>query len=310
MTATRTVVFAYSEVGARCLKTLLAAGWQIALVVTHADSPHETQWFQSVRDVALAAKVPVITDDSLSIDELAARVRALAPQFIFSFYFRRMLSSAMLEAASRGAFNMHGSLLPKYRGRAPINWAILHGETQTGASLHRMTVKPDAGELMDQQAVPIGADDTALEVTERVAAAAIDVLSRSLPKLLDGSLKGRVMDLASGSYYSGRRPEDGEFFPHWPAKRIHDLVRAVAPPFPGAFVRLPTGVLKVFRTERLAISRPNAPVSLSRVQDTVQWTAYDGACLRIVSAEWAQTPLTADNFESLLHTDHVSFDAV
>lgn len=307
---TCTVVFAYSEVGARCLKTLIAANWQVALVVTHADDPNEQRWFQSVKEVAEQAGVPVVTDDSLSQDELTQHIQTLAPAFIFSFYFRRMLNSSILAAAHAGAFNMHGSLLPKYRGRAPINWAILHGETETGASLHRMTPRPDAGDLMDQQAVPIGPDDTAVEVAKRVADAAVSVLSRSLPKLLDGSLRGQPLDLSQGSYFTGRTPKDGEFFADWAAARIHNLVRAVAPPFPGAFVTLPGGILKVFKTERLGISRPNAPVSLSVVQDTVQWRAIDGFCLKIVHAEWANTALTVDNFETLLKSDCVVLNPV
>jgi methionyl-tRNA formyltransferase len=138
----------------------------------------------------------------------------------------------------RGALNMHGSLLPKYRGRAPIHWAIIHGESMTGASLHYMVEKPDAGELVDQEAVPISENDTALDVSIKVAAAAQEVLRRSLPQLIAGTAASRPLDLAAGSYFGRRRPEDGRI--HWgqSARVIHDLVRAVAPPFPGAFTEV------------------------------------------------------------------------
>ena len=86
---------------------------------------------------------------------MVARIRALAPQFFFSFYYRKMLGADLLGIPTRGALNMHGSLLPKYRGRVPVNWAVLHGERETGASLHYMEIKPDAGNLVAQTAVPI-----------------------------------------------------------------------------------------------------------------------------------------------------------
>src|SRR5207344_2818597 len=104
----------------------------------------------------------------------------------------------VLATARRGAFNVHGSLLPKYRGRAPVNWAVLKGERETGATLHEMVAKPDAGRIVGQQAVPIGADDTAGEVFAHVTDAAEALLRRELPRLLDGSATLTAQDLASG----------------------------------------------------------------------------------------------------------------
>src|SRR4029077_4380688 len=121
------------------------------------------------------------------------------PDFIFSFYYRHMLKPALLAAARRGAFNMHGSLLPKYRGRVPVNWAILKGETETGATLHEMVEKPDAGRIVDQQAVPILPDDLAVEVFRKVTDAAETVLRRSVAKLIDGTARLREQDLSQGS---------------------------------------------------------------------------------------------------------------
>jgi methionyl-tRNA formyltransferase len=159
-----------------------------------------------------------------------------------------MLSPAWLDMPKRGALNMHGSLLPKYRGRAPIHWAIIHGETATGASLHYMLEKPDAGALVDQQSVPILENDTALEVSMKVADAAQQVLARSLPKLIAGSAAARALDLAQGSYFGRRHPEDGRIDWRAGARRIHDLIRAVAPPFPGAFTEVNGVRLEVLET--------------------------------------------------------------
>jgi methionyl-tRNA formyltransferase len=234
----RAVVFAYSEVGVRCVRELLAFGVEIPLLFTHADDPGETQWFGSVRQLADAHGLRVETPDDPNTPKWIAEGRAAAPDFLFSFYYRYMLDRAWLSVPRRGALNMHGSLLPKYRGRAPVHWAILKGETVTGASLHYMVEKPDAGALVDQQPVPILENDTALEVSFKVAEAAAQVLRRSLPALRDGSAKALPLDLEMGSYFGRRTPEDGRIDWRRGAREVHDLVRAVAPPFPGAFTEV------------------------------------------------------------------------
>jgi methionyl-tRNA formyltransferase len=245
---TRAVVFAYSEVGVRCVRELLAQDMQIPLLFTHADDAGENRWFGSVHELAEAHRLRVETPDDPNTLEWIAEGRRARPDFVFSFYYRHMLNSAWLDMPKRGALNMHGSLLPKYRGRAPVHWAIIHGETATGASLHYMLEKPDAGALVDQQPVPILENDTALEVSMKVADAAQQVLARSLPKLIAGSAAARALDLAQGSYFGRRRPQDGRIDWHSSARQIHDLVRAVAPPFPGAFTVVNGMRLEVLET--------------------------------------------------------------
>ena len=181
------VVFAYHDVGARCLRVLERHGVDVRLVVTHPDDPGENLWFERVSDVADALRIPWIASENVDAPELVAQIRSLAPDFLFSFYYRRMLGPALLAIPGRGALNMHGSLLPRYRGRAPVNWAVLHGERETGATLHDMTAKPDAGGIVDQQAVPIGPDETAREVFDKVTGAAEVVLDRTLPALIAGT---------------------------------------------------------------------------------------------------------------------------
>ena len=176
-----TVVFAYSEVGARCLGALFEAGIGVRLVVTHEDDPNETRWFASVAEVARGAGCRAVTPAEPTDPALLAEIEAIHPEFIFSFYYRKMLPARVLALASRGALNMHGSLLPKYRGRAPINWAVLHGERETGATLHYMTEKPDNGDIVGATAVPILPDDTAQEVFGKVTVAAEMTLDRALP---------------------------------------------------------------------------------------------------------------------------------
>ena len=245
---TRAVVFAYHNVGVRCLATLLAHGVEVPLVVTHRDSPRETIWFASVAEFAAERDIETAFPDDPNEAEFAARVEALAPDFLFSFYYRSMLGARLLAAPKRGALNMHGSLLPKYRGRVPVNWAVIRGETETGASLHYMAEKPDAGAVVGRQRVPILPEDTAREVFDKVTLAAELVLDAALPALIAGRAPAEPQDLAQGSYFGGRRPEDGRIDWSMSAREIHDLVRGVAPPYPGAFASVGGVPLRILRT--------------------------------------------------------------
>jgi methionyl-tRNA formyltransferase len=242
------IVFAYSEVGVRCVRELLEQGIEIPLLFSHADDPNETQWFGSVQQLAKDHGLKVVTPESPNTPQWIAEGVALKPDFVFSFYYRYMLDNAWVELPRLGALNIHGSLLPKYRGRAPVHWAIIHGETVTGASLHYMVEKPDAGALVDQEAVSILENDTALDVSIKVAEAAQTVLRRSLPRLIAGTAPSLPLDLKKGSYFGRRTPEDGRIDWRCDARVIHDLVRAVAPPFPGAFTEVNGCRLEVLET--------------------------------------------------------------
>lgn len=242
------VVCAYSDVGYRCTKWLLDAGEPVKLVYTHPDTPDEERWWDSVADLARERGVPVKLVESLDAPSEEAVVRAAQPDFLFSFYFRRMLPARVLAIPSKGALNMHGSLLPAFRGRSPVNWAILKGAPFTGASLHYMTEKPDAGDLVDQERVPIGPDDDALTVARAVTEAAVTVLERSWPKLKAGVAPRIALDLSKGSYFGGRTPEDGHIDWLRPAQEVHDLVRAVSRPWPGAFTEVFGPRVTIWRT--------------------------------------------------------------
>jgi len=237
-------VFAYHDIGARCLEALLELGMDVRLVVTHEDDPSERIWFASVSEVARKNDIAVITPLNVNDPKVIAQAAAAEPDFLFSFYYRSMLGDELLRVPGKGAFNLHGSLLPRYRGRVPVNWAIINGEKETGVSLHRMVSKPDAGSLVAQRPVPILINDTALDVFRKLVCAAERVILQSVPSLLDGSAKETAQDLRKGSYFGGRRPEDGRIDWRRSAWEIHNLVRAVAPPYPGAF--FDTGKRRIF----------------------------------------------------------------
>jgi methionyl-tRNA formyltransferase len=301
-----TVVFGYHNVGVRCLCVLRAHGVRVSMAVTHEDAAGEEIWFDSVARTAARFDIPVMTPRDPNAPEVLERIRALAPDYLFSFYYRAMLKPALLGLARRGAFNMHGSLLPKYRGRAPVNWAVLHGERETGATLHEMVEKPDAGRIVDQQAVPILPNDTAREVFDKVTVAAEIVLDRSLPGLLAGTAKLTRQNLASGSYFGGRRPEDGRIDWTRSARDVHNLVRAVAPPYPGAFCFLGGAELRVLRTLDLGErDARNGDPALHVREGHLYLRCADGGLLRILSAEFGGVRLTPESFWARFGTESV-----
>ncbi|MGE5277910.1 MAG: formyltransferase [Acidobacteriota bacterium] len=244
---TRIAVLAYSETGYECLKALLDRGETVVLVVTHPDTLGENIWFPSVAELARSRGIePVLAGAPDAA--LTARVAAAAPDLLLSFYFRHVLPAEILKLPRLGAYNLHGSLLPKYRGRAPVNWAVARGETETGATLHVMTEKPDAGDIVDQEAVPIGPDDTAYEVQKRVTQAGVRILERRLAGLKAGNAPRRPQDEKAATAFPRRSPEDGRIDWTRPAEQVHNLVRAVTHPYPGAFTDVFGGKTMIWRT--------------------------------------------------------------
>ena len=231
------IVCAYHTVGYRCIAELLRQGAEIALIFTHEDSPTEEIWFESVRELAKQHNIPYLTTD-INAPENVERVRAIAPDFILSFYYRNMIKPVVLEIPKQGALNLHGSYLPKYRGRVPVNWAVINGETETGASLHYMVEKPDAGDIVMQEKVAIAFTDTAQDVFAKVTDAAVTVIARAWPLLREGIAERIPMDLSAGSYFGGRKPADGLIDWSKTAVQIYNLIRGVTHPYPGAFTHL------------------------------------------------------------------------
>ncbi|EFE94396.1 bifunctional UDP-glucuronic acid decarboxylase/UDP-4-amino-4-deoxy-L-arabinose formyltransferase [Serratia odorifera DSM 4582] len=179
----KAIVFAYHDIGCAGLKALTEAGYDIQAVFTHTDDPGENNFFSSVARIGAELNLPVYAPEDVNHPLWVERLRELQPDIIFSFYYRNLLSDEILSLAPQGGFNLHGSLLPRYRGRAPINWALVNGERETGATLHKMVKRADAGDIVAQHAVAISADDTALTLHRKVCEAAQVVLREALPKL-------------------------------------------------------------------------------------------------------------------------------
>ncbi|HLP98983.1 MAG TPA: formyltransferase [Sideroxyarcus sp.] len=304
----RAVVFAYHNVGYRCLNVLLAHGVDVALVVTHRDNPKENIWFDSVQQLAELHGIPVITPDNPNVPEVVEQIAALQPDFYFSFYYREMLKAPLLAIPKRGALNMHGSLLPKYRGRVPVNWAIIRGETETGSTLHYMTEKPDNGDIVAQQAVPILPNDTAHEVFQKVTVAAEMALNGVLPALLAGTAKAEKQDLSKGAYFGGRKAEDGIINWSQSAQEIHNLVRAVAPPYPGAMTQLMGKPLRILQTlvTKCTVAGQQSPAFY--VKEGKAYAVCGSGVLRVVRFELDGVEMSAAEFAAKYGSNKFEFN--
>jgi methionyl-tRNA formyltransferase len=237
----KAIVFAYHDMGIAGLEALRESGYLIAAVFSHEDAPDENLWFGSVRDWATRRGIPFYCPEQVNAPEWVGMMREMAPDVIFSFYYRHLLGKDILELAPKGAFNLHGSLLPAYRGRCPVNWVLIHGESRTGVTLHHMVEKPDAGDIVGQKGVPIDGTDTARTLFGKLCRAAGELLREFLPLIRDGRAPRVPQDLRAGSYFGGRRPQDGHIDWKEPAVTIYNLIRAVTDPYPGAFAWLPDG---------------------------------------------------------------------
>jgi methionyl-tRNA formyltransferase len=294
MTQPRILFFGYSEVGFACLDLLLSRGDHVVALITHEDNPHEKIWFKTPAVAARAQGIPVFTPENVNTPEWRERLAALQPDLILSVYYRHMIGTKILGMPPLGAFNLHGSLLPKYRGRAPINWAVLHGEPRIGMTLHRMVKAPDAGAIVDQEGVEISPRDTAEQAFRKVLPCARTVVARQIDALLAGTAKETPQDEAQATYFGGRQPEDGRIAWTQTSTQIFNLIRAVTDPYPGAFTDVGAARLMVWWAEpdspatRGRHGRPGEILSLA----PLVVATGDGA-LELTRTEWCGAPAPA-----------------
>ncbi len=231
------VVFAYHEMGRACLAELLELGAPVAALFSHRDDPHEEIWWRSC--AALANQHNIAVHYPAKIDaEWTAKIAAMRPAIIYSFSYRNLIDEGVLALAPLGAYNLHPSPLPRYRGRAPVNWMLVNGEREAGVTLHHMVARADAGDIVAQKTVAIDDADTALTLYRKLVPIGAALVRENHPRIVAGTAPRAAQDLAAGSYFGRRRPDDGKIDWRWPARRIFNLIRAVTHPYPGAFCYL------------------------------------------------------------------------
>lgn len=249
----RAVVFAYQELGYICLEQVIKAGYEVAAVITHPDNPGEEIWFRCVAALARKHGIQVFETETFKRADWFDKIAALKPEVMFSFMFRKMIHSDVLALAPKGAFNLHPSYLPKYRGRCPANWVLVNGESYSGLTLHRMVKSADAGAIVAQVKVPLVPADDVKDLYAKFAAVLPEFIAGALENIKNGAHTETPQIDAEATLYGGRKPADGSI--NWAdsAQKIHNLIRAVAHPYPGAFV-------DAGETGRLFIWKSEAPV--------------------------------------------------
>ncbi|KFF72659.1 UDP-4-amino-4-deoxy-L-arabinose formyltransferase [Pectobacterium brasiliense] len=251
----KAIVFAYHDIGCVGLEALKLAGYEIQAVFTHSDAPGENHFYASVAKAAAEMDVPVFAPEDVNHPLWVNRIRELAPDVIFSFYYRTLLSDDILQLPSFGAFNLHGSLLPRYRGRAPVNWVLVNGETQTGVTLHKMVSRADAGDIVAQSVVAIDEEDTALTLHGKCRTAAAALLAQQLPLIRSREITLTPQDDSRASYFGRRTAADGLIDWQKSAREINNLIRAVTEPYPGAFTFLGERKVIIWRARVVKVNR-------------------------------------------------------
>ncbi len=278
------VVFAYHNIGCEGVKALLANGYTISAIFTHKDNPAENIWFDSVAELACSKGIPVFAPESVNHPVWVERIKAMKPDMIFSFYFREMLGGEILECAPLGAINLHGSLLPKYRGRVPLNWALINGEKEAGVTMHYMTVKPDAGDIVGQEKFEIADSDDIRDVFGKAVKSAAVLLGKMLPLLKTGKAPRIPQDKAQAAYFGGRKPADGEIDWNKPAVAVRNLVRAVTRPYPGAFTFMGDRKAFIWSCEVVDAAVSAAPGTIVSADPLV--IACGEGAVKVTAAQW------------------------
>jgi methionyl-tRNA formyltransferase len=297
----KAAVFGYHEIGYVCLEEVLASGMEVACLFTHKDDPGEEIWFRKPVELALEQSIPVYDPETLRDGKWTDLLVSLAPDFIFSFYYRYMIPQAILDTARVAPLNLHGSLLPKFRGRCPVNWVLIEGEKKSGVTLHVMEAKPDAGDIVAQKEVEITFDDTAHSLFLKLADAARLLMRDALPQLLSGNFP-RVAQTGTSSYFGGRSPEDGLIDWSNNALAVYNLIRAVTHPYPGAFTFFEGKKLFIWKAEPLEVAH-TAPSGTFISTNPLLVAARPGA-LRLISVQLNGEPeISAEAFVKAHHLE-------
>lgn len=248
---TKILFFGYSQLGYDAFQ-YLAENFDVVGAVTHKTNNAAPCWFDLVEDHANKCGTPVFKPEPSDLAFFTETVKNLNPDLIICVYYRYMIPMNILNIPQLGAYNMHGSFLPHFRGCAPINWVIVKGEKSTGVTLHEMVEKPDAGAIISQRSCTIGTNDTAGELVEKMRPLSLDILKKTIPHIINGTQSKTFLDIKKGSYFGRRKPEDGRISPLiQTAEEVHNLVRALqpSPQYPPAFLEINGRKFLVHKTD-------------------------------------------------------------
>jgi methionyl-tRNA formyltransferase len=285
-----------SVVGDAVLRHLVTQGYPVTSVVGMLDHPHETIQIEPQMR-ALCERVGIHYGGAeLPASALEGLIRDRGPRFLITTGYRRLIPPDVFRLCDRGAVGAHFSLLPAYRGFAPVNWAVLNGERTTGVSLFHLAEGMDSGDIVAQGPLEIGPDETAGEVLDRAIPLFLNLLDQHLSALLEGTAPRHPQVDDNATYTCARTPDDGRIDWSAPAEQIHNLVRALSHPFPGAFTTHGGRRLTVWRTRLPAIPRRyvgSVPGRIVGVRSGVTQVLAGDGVVELLSVQYpdeAETP--------------------
>jgi len=239
----RTVFFGASRLGHRCCRLLIEEGLaEVVGIVTAPESfrisytpaPVVNRLHQDFNDIGQVHGIPVLTMDG-TMASCSDFLGALEPELFVAIGWYHMIPAALRSLASRGCVGIHASLLPRFRGGAPLVWAMIQGEAETGVSLFHFSGGVDDGDIIGQRAFPITDADTIRELLEKAESASLDLLREFIPKLAAGTAPRIRQREADATRFPQRSPGDGRIDWSWDPRRIRNFIRAQTRPYPGAF---------------------------------------------------------------------------
>ena len=247
----RVVFMGTPDIAATCLKQLLADGFDVAAVYTQPDRPKGRGMkmvYSPVKEVALEHGLPVFQPENFREEESVEQLRTLQPDVIAVVAYGRILPQRVLDIPQKGCVNIHASILPKYRGSAPYQWAVLDGCKETGVTAQHMVLQMDAGDVIDVAKTPIGEDETAGELLDRLAVLGADLLSRTLTRFENGDVQGTPQNETEVSFAPMLEKSMCPIDWNCTAQQVHNKVRGLHP-WPVATMELQGKLFKVHATK-------------------------------------------------------------
>lgn len=242
-------LFLGSRRGYAVLKKLVEEKVQISGILCLIEDAHEEQYNPKITAIAIEHAIPIFYTTEVKPAEYAAVLRQIKPDIAFAIGWRYLINQEAYSIPPLGTLIIHDSLLPKYRGFAPMNWAIINGEKETGVTLFHIADGVDCGPIVDQLSTEIHRHDTAKTVDERLITLYENIIVKNLPAFASGKVKSIAQNEKKATYTCKRTPEDGEINWHNSAEQIYNLIRGLTHPFPGAYTTIRSNKILIWGAE-------------------------------------------------------------
>ena len=296
----RVVFMGTPDIAATCLKKIIADGFSVVGVYTQPDRPKNRGMklaISPVKEVALEHNIPVFQPENFREEESVAQLKALQPDVVAVVAYGRILPQKVLDVPPLGCINIHASLLPCYRGSAPYQWAVLDGLTETGVTAMYLCREMDAGDIIDISKTPIGPDETAGELLDRLAVLGADLLSETLSSIEGGTVSAVPQDCSKVTFAPMLDKSMCPIDWNKTAQQVHNHVRGMNP-WPVATTEIQGQKFKIYTTALVETSEKAAPGTILGLTKTgLQIACSDGAVeIRTLQAEGGKRMAAPDYF--------------